>query len=159
MAFKVIGNLDIENARLIFKNFKGEKSQYNRAGDRNFGVILDYQTALKLQEDGWNVKIRPLKDGEDEPFCTMQVAVSFANIPPVITMIKRKGSVLLTEDTVDCLDFAEIKMVDLTIRPYNWTIQEGTKEEKSGVKAYLKEMFVTIEESAFADKYNTDMNE
>ena len=28
-----------------------------------------------------------------------------------------------------------LKNVDLTIRPYNWVIQEGTKNEKSGVKA------------------------
>lgn len=39
------------------------------------------------------------------------------------------------------------------LKYYNWIIQEGTKNEKSGVKAYLKTMYVTIEEDEFAEKY------
>ena len=38
------------------------------------------------------------------------------------------------------MDFAEIRNIDLTIRPYNRVIQEGAKNEKSGVKAYLRTM-------------------
>ena len=43
--------------------------------------------------------------------------------------------------------------MDLTIRPYNWVIQEGTTNEKRGVKAYLRNMYVVIEEDRFAEKY------
>ena len=34
-------NIEIENAKLLFKNFSGEQSKFNRKGDRNFSVIIE----------------------------------------------------------------------------------------------------------------------
>ena len=34
-------NVVIEDAHLIWKNFSGEETQFNRAGNRNFNVIID----------------------------------------------------------------------------------------------------------------------
>ena len=51
-------------------------------------------------------------------------------------MVTRRKQTPLDEESIGTLDFAEISNVDLIIRPYNWIIQEGTKNEKSGVKAY-----------------------
>lgn len=140
----------VEDARLIFRNFSGKEGQYNREGDRNFSVILDPQTAEVMLKDGWNVKYLKARedyDGdEDTPY--IQVAVSFKNRPPRVVMITTTGRTHLNEDMVGVLDWAEIQTCDLIARAYEWEVNG-----KTGIKAYLQSLFVTIEEDALERKY------
>lgn len=154
---RVTDNLKIENAHILFRNFSGRESKYNRPGQRNFCVYIeDPDYAQKLIDDGWNVRVRDPREEGEEPRYYIQVAVSFENIPPTVYMITKRAKVKLDEESIETLDFAEIRTVDLIIRPYNWVIQEGTKNEKSGVKAYLRTMYVVIEEDEFAEKYASE---
>ena len=124
MANKAVGNIKIEGAHIMFRNFRGEESKYNRAGDRNFCVLIeDDMDVEQLSSDGWNVRILEPRDEGDEPKHYIQVAVSYKNIPPKIYMVTRRTTTELDEDSI------------------------------STIKAYVKTMYVTIEEDEFAEKY------
>lgn len=146
-------DLVIEGAKLIFRNFSGKGDQYNREGDRNFNVIIDDENiAKRLAEEGWNIKVRPPREEGDDTLYRMPVKVNFdSDYPPKIWLVTKRATNLLNEDTVGDLDFAEIRNADLIISPYHWEVNGA-----SGIKAYLKTMYVTIEEDVFADKYCRD---
>lgn len=143
-----IGNIAIENAHLIFKNFAGKQTQFNPAGRRNFCVIIDDALANQMIEDGWNIKRLKSRDPEEEPPYYIPVAVSYKVAPPDVFMISGTNKTTIKEDTIDTLDYAEIEHCDVVIRPYNWEVNG-----KSGLKAYLKTMYVTVYKDAFEDKY------
>lgn len=148
-----VANISVENARIIFRNFAGKPSKFNAEGKRNFCLLIDDESANKFKLDGWNVKYLNPRDPDDKPQPYIQVSVAFDNFPPNIFLISGGKKTKLNEDTVSVLDYAEIENVDLIIRPYSWEVSG-----KSGVKAYVKNMYVTIVENEFEKKYR-DLDE
>lgn len=147
-------NLIIEDAKIIFRNFAGRETQYNREGDRNFSVIIeDPDMAAKLIEDGWNLKLLKPKDEDDEPTYHLKVVVNMdSEWPAKLFLVNRRGRPnQLDEDTVRKLDTIELENVDLTINGSKWDVNG-----KSGIKAYLRDLYASQVEDTLARKYAYD---
>jgi hypothetical protein len=144
----------VEDAELVFRNFSGKEGKYNQEGQRNFSVFLDDGTAKQMLDDGWNVKYLAAREEGDEDRPYIQVSVNFKNKPPRVVMITSTARTHLDEDSISVLDWANIKTCDLIAREYVWTVGD-----KTGIKAYLQSMFVTIEEDELEKKYASILDE
>jgi hypothetical protein len=139
----------MEGVRIIFRNFAGNQTQYNRPGDRNFCVVLPDQLAEDLLRDGWNVKYRKPREEGDIPIAYLKVKVHYGKgRPPKVVMITSRGRTDLPEEMVQFIDLVDISYVDLIIRPYNWDVNGST-----GISAYLKTIFVKVNEDFLELKY------
>lgn len=121
--------VQIDDARITYKNFEGRGDKFNREGDRNFSIIIPNEDIAKaLTEDenefgaGWNVKIKPPREEGEDPFIHLKVKVKFNDRGPNVYLQSGKNRVRLTEETIGCLDDMYIDHVDLDIRPYDDTI-------------------------------------
>lgn len=144
-------NIYFENAEITFKNFSGRPTKYQRQeGFRTFSVIVDdLDMAQHLSEDGWNIRIlRPRNEG-DTPKHVLDVSINF-NFwkKPEIYMICDGHKTKLDEEDLDILDGADIITSDIVVRPRLWDDNGTTR-----IKAYLQELYVTIQQSRFAAKY------
>lgn len=149
ITFAPRGILQIDDARIIYRNFSGAPSKYNREGDRNFAVVIpEQEMADALIEDGWNVKIKPPREEGDEPFMYLQVKVKFNDRGPNAYLISGNARNKLDEDTIGCLDDVEIRGVDLDLRPYDWDVNG-----RAGRTAYLHSIEVTQEIDRFAARH------
>lgn len=141
--------LEIEDARIIYRNFRGEGSKFNREGDRNFAVIIpNEELCNELVEAGWNVKIKPPRDDYDEPFMFLPVKIKFNNRGPAAYIVSGNSVTRLNEDTIEMLDEIDIASVDLDIRPYDWEVNGNT-----GRTAYLQAINVTQNVDRFGARY------
>lgn len=138
--------LQVNDARIIYRNFKGEGGKYNREGDRNFAMVIPNQElADELISRGWNVKIKAPREEGDDPFMYLPIKVKFNDHGPRIYLTAGNHTNCLEEDMVAMLDDIDIRSVDLDIRPYDWEVTG-----KTGRTAYLQAMEVIQEIDRFA---------
>ena len=138
--------LQIDDARIVYRNFSGTGSKFNREGDRNFAVVIpDQDMADELVNRGWNVKIKPPRDEDDAPFMFLPVKIKFNERGPKVYLQSGEKTVELDEEGIDCLDDVDILGVDLDIRPYDWEVNG-----KRGRTAYLQSIHVVQEIDRFA---------
>lgn len=149
VTFAPRGILQIDDARIIYRNFSGVASKFNREGDRNFAVVIPNQEiADALIEEGWNVKIKPPREEGDSPFIYLPVKIKFNDRGPSVYLQTGDAVNKLNEDTVDCLDKIDISNVNLDVRPYDWEVNG-----KTGRTAYLQSLQVIQEVDRFASRF------
>lgn len=152
LTFAPKGILQIDDARIIYRNFSGEGSKFNREGDRNFAVIIPNQEiadALMADKNefgaSWNVKVKPPREEGDDPFMFLPVKLKFNGRGPHIYIQSGTALNKIGEEDVAMLDDLDIESVDLDIRPYDDTING-----KPFRAAYLQSMKVVQNIDRFA---------
>lgn len=154
------GILEIDDARILFPNFEGRESMYNRKGDRNFSIAIDdFEMAEELYNRGWNIKVesgdkefvdslnergwgaklKPDMPSDEPPRMRLNVKVKYTRRDdgsvngPKATLLSGRNEVELDEESIGTIDHIDRERVDLDIRPYDWELPSG----KSGRSAYL----------------------
>lgn len=125
-------DLDFENARIVSRDFAG--ATYG-PDQRQFKVVVEDPEIIEgLKRDGVNIWC-PERQNEDDPvvgYLTVKVSYRFG--APKIALITPEGNgTLFNENTVQELDRAWIKNVELHIHGSTWERPNGQK----GVSVYL----------------------
>lgn len=139
ITFAPRGILQIDDARIVYRNFSGVGSKFNREGDRNFAVVIpDEDLAMRLKDEGWNVKIKDPRDEGDSPFMYLPVKIKFNDRGPIFHLRTGRNQIKLDEESISCLDRIDILAADMDLRPYDWDVNG-----KTGRTAYLQSIRVT----------------
>ena len=149
LTFAPRGILQIDDAKIMFRNFRGEGDKFNREGDRNFVLIIPTEEiADALSKEGWNVKIKDPREEGDTPFMYLPVKVKFNDRGPQVYLRTGDKVNRLDEESVAILDDVDILSVNMDIRPYDWEVNG-----KTGRTAYLQSIEVIQEVDRFAARY------
>ena len=154
LTFAPRGILQIDDARIIYRNFRGEGSKFNREGDRNFALVIPKEgISDALVEHGWNVKIKPPREEGDTPFMFLPVKVKFNDRGPQVYLRTGDQVNKLDEESIAMLDDIDILCVSMHLRPYDWEVNG-----KTGRTAYLQSIEVIQEIDRFAARYAEEEN-
>lgn len=154
--------LQIDKARITFRNFSGRRDMYNTRGDREFHLVIPNQEiADRLLANRnrfgvpWNVKIKaPQHEGEN-PFIHMKVKLAYKTdakgrqTGPDIYLKSGNKTTLLDEEAVSMLDSIDIESVDMDVRPF-----DGNDGPQGPYRsAWLSKMWVTQRLDRFAARF------
>ena len=141
----------VEDADVKFRDFSGKVDKYNQEGHRSFTVALPEDVAEQMAADGWHIRwLKPQQEGDPPGPPVINVRLRYDIRPPRVVLLTSTTRTQLNEDSIDMLDWADIKTLDFKARGFNWEGPGG----KSGIKAYCQSLFVTINEDDLDRKYN-----
>ena len=151
------GTVAFNNAQIPYgawRNFAGGPTRFDpKNTKRTFEIFLTDEEANRLMDLGWNVKWLEPRNPSEPKQAHLQVFIKLdgpARLQPKIWQTRKKGRpILLDGDLIGQLDMDDFERVKLQIRPYKWELDSG----KSGIKAFVKQMFVTPVEDDFAAEF------
>lgn len=148
-----IDDLEYEGANIkwAWSNFDGAKRGFNEEGDYNFKLIIPDEDVDRLRAEGWNVRENEPYEEGDPPEYLLDVKISDKFGLPPIYFLKSGNRKVLIEKIEDCKNIkrAMVDQVDVIIQPSRWV-----NGDRTGISAYVKEMYVQIKSSRFSDKYD-----
>lgn len=146
----------IEDAQILYPNFSGVESRYNRRGARNFCLFIDDPMLVqRLTDEGWNIKYLKPRDPDDVPRAYTQCMLRYPSgdddrtIPPKVILVTGEKTTMLDEESLSLLDRLEIVSVDVVLNPYHWSGDDGT----GGVKGYVHTLYAVVKPDPFESKY------
>lgn len=148
-----INDLELEDVQVKwpFSHFDGRKDTFNEEGDHNFTVVLPEDQARELMEipNGWNIKERAGREEGDPPEFTLKIKISYKYEEPAIYFLKGNRRFRATEEDLVDIKRSTCERIDVICSPSRWV-----QPDRTGVTAYVKEMYVKIRESRFAEMYS-----
>lgn len=154
------GNVSFNNAQIArgrWSNFSGGPTDWDPKNTKRwFTIFLPDDEAQRLTDLGWNVRTRNSTNESEPELKYLKIAMNYdPEMPwshPRIWLVRRVGNpeLLEAEDLfqLDNKDLVIIK-ASIQIRPHDWKLANGT----SGRKAWLKQMYVSIEQDDFGAEY------
>lgn len=145
-----IENVELPDANVKwgFSHFDGRADTFNDEGDHNFTLILPEETALELDRIGWNIKkMDPYEEG-DPPEYLFKIKISYKYEAPMIYLIKGERKFRADEKDLRDIKRTTVEQLDVIVTPSRWV-----NGQRSGISAYVKEMYVKISQSRFAREY------
>ena len=143
--------LTFEEVEVYTKNFDGNK--FGRGGQKTVGFYIDPEIAAELEDRACpGLKWTERWDNAPEDWVSrpwLKASIGFSYRPPSIYQITTRGARRLDEFTVDNLQRAKIDgPIDISVRVAPWE-----RNGETGLKLWVTEAYIRIEETPLAEKY------
>ena len=153
-----IPDINITEGKIAYSNFSGSPTQYNpEGGSRTVTFVIPDDIADGLINEGWKIRKQEFDDGTSRYLLDAAFLFRTRNgqpRDPKIFIVRDNRLIHVTEDTADALDRADIVSVDAVIAASHWEYAG-----RSGIKAYINSMYLTIKENPIDEKYRKMMEE
>ncbi len=147
-----VDDVEIENVNVkwAFSHFDGRADTFNDPGEYNFTAIIPEKDAIELEKIGWAIREREGYEEGDPPEFLLKIKISDKFGIPKSFLIK--GNRKFRVDRIE--DFGDIRrdtceQLDVIITPSRWV-----NGPNSGITAYVKELYATVKQNRFDERYS-----